>query len=222
MPLPQATTIWFRLANTIFKEDLGLTIVILWQQKLFVTPGNLARFAHVPGFAQPEAAASVNQRADKYGGTDGSYWVTVTEASSSLWSCIRTGDEKFTKTKPVDPRTIHIRRCDAPLPQSTALVIRRLWLTMLNQTTPLSHSERYFAVDATSEIFSAVNPEGKLLEAQAPTFESRNTDELVRIGFLLLDYCHIHEPERPEIARKIEIKARTLLARVSRSKNTKK
>ncbi len=53
------------------KTGSGTEYRKLWQQKLLVTPGNIARFAHVPGFAQPEAAVCVNQRADKGGGTSG-------------------------------------------------------------------------------------------------------------------------------------------------------
>ncbi len=56
-----------------------------------------------------------------------------------------------------------------------------------------------------------MSPDGKVFEAEAPTFESRNTDELVRIGFLLLDYCDVRPPKRPELAREIEKSASALL-----------
>jgi hypothetical protein len=183
----------------------------LWQRKLLVTPGNVARFAHIPGSNQTEVVVCIN-RSNRVGGA---YSITVTEASSSLWGCIRTADEKVT-----DPRSVHIRRCDAPFPDSTAVVIRNLWLAMLKQARPLS--ERIIAVDSTSEIFSAMNAEGKVLEAEAPPFESKNIDELERIGLLLLDYCDVRLDKRPELSREIEKRAARLLARVERSNSKRK
>ena len=113
------------------KTGSGADYRKLWQRKLLVTPGNIARFAHIPGFAQPEAAVCVNKRTEQKDGIPGGYWVTLTEASKSLWDCIPSGDEKFTKRSVADPRTVNIRRCDAPLPDSTALIIHTLWLKML-------------------------------------------------------------------------------------------
>jgi hypothetical protein len=91
---------------------------------------------------------------------------------------------------------------------------------MLTKATPLP--ERCFGVDSPTENFAAINSDGRLLEAEAPSCESRNTSELVRIGFLLLDYCDTHDVKRAELARKIENRASALLARLSRSKSAKK
>src|SRR5439155_8709440 len=148
----------------------------LWQKKLLVTPGNVARFAHIPGFATPETVVCVNQRTGKSNGSVGGYWVTRTEASSSLWNCIETGDEKFTKRRITDCRSVRVRRCDAPLPDSTAVIVRKLWLTMLRDARSLSLApgERVISVDSPSEILSAMSPKEKLLEAEAPTFKARN------------------------------------------------
>jgi hypothetical protein len=196
----------------------------VWQKKLLVTPGNVARFAHIPGFAEPEAVICVNQRPEKSDGSVGGYWATRTEASSSLWNCIETGDEKFTKRRITDCRNVRVRRWDAPVSDSTAVIVRKLWLTMLSDARPLSLApgERVISVDSPSEIFSAMSPEGKLLEAEAPTFKARNANELVRVGFLLLDYCGVSPAKRPQLAREIETRASRLLARVQPSKNSER
>jgi hypothetical protein len=192
----------------------------LWQQKLLVTPGNVARFARIPGFAAPEVVVCIDKRSAQRGGLPSGYWVTFTEASESLWNCIPTGDEKFTGRGVANARAAKVRRCDAPLPETTARTIHTLWLKMLTKATPLP--ERCFGVDSPTENFAAINSDGRLLEAEGPSCESKNTSELIRIGFLLLDYCNIDSGKRPELARKIEDRASALLARVSRSKNAKK
>jgi hypothetical protein len=91
---------------------------------------------------------------------------------------------------------------------------------MLTKARPLP--ERCFGVDSPTENFAAMGPDGRPLEAEAPGCASKNTSELVRLGFLLLDYCNTDNGKRAELARKIEDRASSLLARVSRSKNAKK
>ncbi len=208
------------LSEYRFQRGPGAEYRKLWQRKLLVTPGNVARFAHIPGFAQPEVVVCVDKRPNQKEGLPGGYWVTFTEASESLWNCIPTGDEKFTGRGVADARAVKVRRCDAPLPETTARTICTLWLKMLTKSTPLP--ERCFGVDSPTENFAAINPDGRLLEAEAPSCESKNTSELIRIGFLLLDYCNADNGKRAELARKIEDRASALLARVSRSKNAKK
>jgi hypothetical protein len=44
------------------KTGSGAKYRKLWQRKLLVTPGNVARFAHIPGFAQPEVVVCVDKR----------------------------------------------------------------------------------------------------------------------------------------------------------------
>src|SRR6266496_4203709 len=101
----------------------------LWQKKLFVTPGEVARFVHLPAFVDTEVAMSVYQAKGKRGSLAGDYWVTVTEPTVPLSNGIRSVNVQH----PVDARTITIHRADAPLPESAGQAVRRLWSTMLGQ-----------------------------------------------------------------------------------------
>ena len=181
----------------------------LWEQKLLVTPGDVARFVQLPGSAGVEIAVSVHRDTQKSGGLPGGYWVTMTQPSVPLSQCYPSvGNEK-----PIDSRIVHIRRCDAPLPASTAFVIQRAWLKTLKDSRPLPNSERWMSVDSTTEIFSAKSPDGKIMEAQAPPIplnSRKKVNALIRIGFWLADYCELHASDRPRLARKIETAASRL------------
>jgi hypothetical protein len=135
----------------------------LWQEKLFVTPGDVGRFVQLPGSVGVEVAVSVYQDARKSNGLRGGYWVTMTQPSVPLSQCYPSAGNE----KPIDPRTVRIRRCDAPLPASTALAAHRAWLKMLKASRPMSN-ERSLSVDSTTEIFSARKSGDKVLEAQSP------------------------------------------------------
>ena len=114
----------------------------------------------------------------------------------------------------VDPRTIVVKRWDAPLPESTAHAIRELWLTMLRQVGP-EPCVNCISLDSSTEIFSARESDGRTRRAQLSIDPKRQTIDLVKIAFLLIDYCWTPVSERPEEARKIEKAALTLLSRVS-------
>jgi len=101
----------------------------LYERKLFVTPGNLARFVLLPGpLAQTEIAFSVYQRGER----QGDYWVTLTEPTRRLADC----DPIDSALPKVNPSTIRVRRHDAQLPESAALAVHELWVTMLQQARP--------------------------------------------------------------------------------------
>jgi len=66
-------------------------------------------------------------------------------------------------------------------------------------------------VDSSTGIFSARDSEGKTLEAEAPMHVGKNTEALIKIAFLLHDYCAATESERPTLAEQIDKDTHTLL-----------
>ena len=80
----------------------------LWQKKLLITPGEIARFVGLPGTAGVETTVSVYRTPGKEGSLPSDYWVTVTQASESLWNCVEPGAKGQ-----VDPSAIAVERCDA-------------------------------------------------------------------------------------------------------------
>src|SRR5437762_7951712 len=95
----------------------------LIEEKLFVTPGDIARFVQFPGAYGTETALSIYRAS----GNDHSYWVTITQPSSSLWERAPHPEKREHK----DRSPIRVERCDASLPDSTAVAVRRVWLKML-------------------------------------------------------------------------------------------
>lgn len=183
----------------------------LWKEKLFVTPGDVARYVQLPGAAGREVAVSIYRQSKGQDDLRSDYWATATQSSVPLWDCLPVAGAE----KPIDPKTVQIRRWDAPLPESTALAIHTLWLAILSGTRPESEPDT-IAVDSTTEIFCATDASGRVLEAQTPVSPKENTLALVKIGNLLVDYCSASAPERTRIAGEIDKEARNLLDRVSK------
>lgn len=182
----------------------------LWQQKLLVTPGDVARFVSLPGLVGEESAVSVYRTQDKKYGLPGGYWLTVTQASGRLWNCIPAPGVK----RPIDPRTIKIVRCDLPLPESTALKIGDLWLAMLRHARP--PPEESVVLDSSSELYFAESPAGKTLAAQAPDtiIPGGKTTALMDLANSLIEYCNVPETRRAKRIREIERAASALIKRV--------
>jgi hypothetical protein len=188
----------------------------LWQQKLLVTPGEIARFVGLPGTGGVETTVSVYRAPGKEGSLPGDYWMTATQASESLWNCVEPG----TKDQ-VDPNAIAVERCDAPIPESTALTVHKSWLTMLSQSRP-QHDSRVIPVDSSREIFSAVDADGRILQGESSTAPKKNTKALINIALSLLEYCGADAHSRTTIATDIEKAASNLLDRVASSRGSKK
>lgn len=106
----------------------------LYEKKLFITRGDIARFVYLPGAVDPEMVVSVYRQGAGSHEHPTRYWITVTKPSARLWLCIHTGDEKFTGRKDLDPSTVLTSRADASLPESTAVAIHRLWTAALEKT----------------------------------------------------------------------------------------
>jgi hypothetical protein len=180
-----------------FEQDgLGATYRKLYEQKLLVTSGDVARYVFLPGLKGEEKSVSVYRAASKKGGMPGDYWVTATKSSGTLWSCVPETED------PVDDlRTIRIQRRDAPLPESTALAIHKLWLAKLAGTRPPPGNE--IQGDSDTMIFSATNSAGVVLRAEAHDLQKNNL-ALIGPGETLVEYCTMSASVRTQVARKIE------------------
>jgi hypothetical protein len=192
-------------------EPLGLRAVYeqLWRQKLLVTPGEIARFVGLPGTIGLETTISVYRAPEKENSLAGNYWVTATQASQRLWNCVEPGVEGKN-----DPDSIRVVRCDAPIPESTALALHTAWLAMLSRSRP-QHKTNEIVVDSSREIFSAADSSGRVLEAQGSTAPKENTKALINMALSLLEYCGSSADGRTNIASTVEREAKDLLRRVT-------
>ncbi len=179
----------------------------LWREKLLVTQGEVARFVSLPGPFGQETAVSVYRAAGKQGSLAGGYWVTVTRASQTLWEYF---GRPAAIPRPADLRTIKIERADAPLPESTALAMRKLWLTMLKRAWPEPKTSG-FSIDSNKEFFSAVDSRGKTIVARLPQRFTKNSRAIVRVVLSLMIYSELPASGRPSQARIIERNAHRLL-----------
>lgn len=171
----------------------------LWQEKLFITPANVARYVYLPADASVEVAVAVW---NETGPSNGNYFVTTTQPSKQLWQCIDTGAQEMVGRKPLNKDSISVIRHEARLPNSTARAIKRVWVAMLLQVRPIPSEPK--ALDSSTEIFSAPGPHGETLEGQIPTGATHKTIALFNIANMLADYCDSSDDERPTKAAKIE------------------
>jgi hypothetical protein len=193
--------------RTFEQNELGAAYRRLYEKKLLRTPGDVARFIFLPVLNGEERVASVYHSLDKKSALPGGYWVTATQSSMSLWDCVKPG-----VTAAIDPRTIRVRRRDAPLPESTARALHEVWLAMLTATRSMPTNE--IPNESDTMIFSATNADGTILRAQAYGFSDKNR-ALIELGDGLVQYCDVPASDRLEVARKIEKAAVALLKRIS-------
>jgi hypothetical protein len=177
----------------------------LWQRKLLVTGGEVARSVHLPGNVGVETVVSV-YRGDSERGAG--YYVTATQASRSLWDCVAP-DAK----KPVNADSIRIVRADAPLPTSTAVIVGKVWVAMLRRTREGRKADKIW-LDSSKEIFSAVAPDGRMLLGELRGLGERRTSALSNLAGSLFQYCGAPVSQRPQIARSIEEAAAALLKEI--------
>jgi hypothetical protein len=199
-----ARTTWDYLVPVEKETGSGAAYEKVWREKLLVTNGELARFVGLPGNVGEETSVSVYRRTGQSG--DGQYWLTATQASKRLWDAIE---------GTLDAKAVGVQRCDAPLPESTALAIHRVWIAMLSQVRPEPKSEQSIAVDTSTEIFSAAGSDGRLLQGQLSSEPGKNSSALLQLAFSLMKYCDVPQSERANKAREIEREATDLLNRVS-------
>lgn len=178
----------------------------LCQEKLFVTTGEVARYFFVPAFRDPETLVSIHRSRPLAGSLPGNYWVTVTRPTRRI-------GQLFTdpRRRPSEAKTIKVERRDAPLPESTAQAIHRVWLAMLQRARPRTRLD--MLLDSDAMFFSATDDAGETLRAEyyAP---SNDAFALGQIGQSLIGYGYASVRERAPLARDIETKASALYNRV--------
>lgn len=184
----------------------------LWRQKLLVTPGDIARSVHLPGNVGVETAVSVYRSPL----SNGEYRVTATQTSAPLWGCVAPD-----APEPVNPDSIAVARLEAPLPETTALAIQKVWRAMLLDVQKQPKSDELL-LERSTEIFSAAASDGRLLTGQIQGLGKHNTAALSELANLLLQYCDSPETRRVEIAHRIEKAASALLERIASANGNKK
>lgn len=172
----------------------------LFERKLFVTPGNVARYVFLTNAPNDgDRSAAVYRMPRKKGYLPGNYWITATVASDSI------GEKNV--------HGITVKRYDAALPATTAAALNELWLAILDRTRIED-----VVVCSPTGIFSASTESGAHFEAVTVSLaENSPCSALMQIGADLISYPQMQESKRVEAARKIEKAARNVLKRVTRS-----
>jgi hypothetical protein len=170
----------------------------LWEAKLFVTPGELARCLVVGGLEKSERAVSVYRKAGSTRADD--YWVTVTIASDDLWEWINDDPNKR-----MPWQKLKVARHDMPLPASTARAVRRAWVKMLKGVRKNRGPSIY--MDAPAVIFSATD-QGRILRGQMWGTPKGNVSTLYEIADLLAVICTKGSKARERDLGKVELMAR--------------
>lgn len=182
-----------------------------WQRQLLVTPGDVARFVSLPGTGDVETAVSIYRQPGTSNSLPGvDYWVTVTQASKSLWKAVESK---------IDPATVHIQRCDVQISESTAQAVHEAWIAMLTQTKARQTSG--ISVDSSQEVFSAAKPDGVILEGESSSTPKQNTKALIDIALSFMEYCEAPVAKRVQIMSKIEKTVSNLLDRIGSSSGRK-
>lgn len=182
------------------EEGLSLRYKQLYERKLFLTLGEIARYVRLPGLTGTELSVSIYRGPAK--ASVGPYKVTATIASGRLW------DTLPEMTYRIDPSTIKIRRMDASLPEATATLIHQAWLAKIQKMRDPPADE--FRLDSEHHIFSVLDSNGKLRRAEA-YYNWEETRLMIEIGEALLEYCAMTPPAREKAARKIERQAKALM-----------
>jgi hypothetical protein len=195
------------------KEAYGLSAVYreVWQRQLLVTPGEIARFVSLPGTNDVETAVSIYRESGKNNSLPGDYWVAVTQATESLWRAVESK---------IDPTTIRVQRCDAPIPESTAVAVQKAWIAMLTQARPRKATG--IVVDSSQEIFSTAKPDGAILEGESSSAPKQSTKALIDIALSFMEYCEAPAAKRTQLTNSIAKTASKLLARVDATRVSKK
>lgn len=181
----------------------------LWQKKLLVTPGDLARYVHLPSDTGVEDTVSLYVDPRKQGGLPGAFWLTGTQPRKCL------ADFTGFNLRLKEAQKVEVRRWDAPIRESTARRIHEVWVAMLKQIRPHDHSDE-ISTDITKELFSAEVRPGVILTGQLSAHSGQNTISLVDLGGLLTDYTRVPPSLRKKVASDIDKAAVSLLERLER------
>jgi hypothetical protein len=178
----------------------------LWEQKLLNRDAML-QFVSAPGGGGSETGISISRMAQRDDSGRPQFRLVVKEASSSLWSVVVAKYEQTAK-----PANVKVTTCEVPVPESTALVVHRAWLKMLQEIDP---APKALVLDATREIVFARTNEGRVLRARLPLSVDLgiNNKRLLKIASLLSRCCNESEAERVRDLRQIETLAKGITAR---------
>jgi hypothetical protein len=175
--------------------------------RLGVTPFDFGRVIVSPAF-EPEYSISI------YKGTavqQPAYRVTYMATTESIWALTNGGNDLN------DIERVRVRRADSEIPESTATILKQVWMRMLKQAhgqTPPAGEWGRIPMDSTSIEWYLQSPNRRAESAElnnyypigpnTRAFVNLTTENLVR-------YCKADPKQRNAIARTIEADARKLL-----------
>jgi len=195
-----------RIARTSIVAD-SAELGRLLKKKLYLTPDEAARYLFLTNGADGDRSVAVYQSVGKAHSLQDNYWITATEASTSLSRCIpyEGQEEPY-----VDPKSVVVQRYDAPLTASTARAVHELWLAMLER----SKLESEISIAPTG-VFSAINSSGTRLRAATSWLgDDSMSIAMMHLGETLIQYPKLPAARRAELAKVIEKESKRLLERV--------
>jgi hypothetical protein len=161
------------------------------ESKLFLTRADCARLS-VRSSSKPELALSVYSRRPNRSVRRRSYYVTITEASKSIYQALQDNDV----------RTIDVDRQTARIPGRTAVVLRELWKKLLAQANP-NDAPPEFAVNGEAiELSLDAVPYPASID-EIPVVGNEEGVALERLRDLLMRYCMTESSERAVLAEQI-------------------
>jgi hypothetical protein len=195
------------LVPVSFDSDLQYKALLI--EKLYVSQAEYGRAVIIPSAgSEGETCVAVYSSGTENG--EPKAHVVYTRANRNIWYLQSESNPKRT-SNPV----VKVKQTDAAVSESTALAISRAWKQMLCRTRPAirSGSERAI-LDATTVQFSLVNRDGEALYGQLPQPPTEGTTALYKLTELLIAYCDSDASKRPDLAKKIEDDANTLVAKL--------
>jgi hypothetical protein len=182
----------------------------LIRKKLFVTRDEVARYVFLTNGRDGDRSVALYRVARKPDSLLGNYWITTTEASTSLLRCIPYEGQEEPSVKLQD---VVVHRYNAPLPASTAQVVHQLWLAMLERSQP----EDEISISPTG-VFSATNASGTRLRAATSWLGDNSVSlAMMRLGESLINYPQVSTAKRAKLADQIEKESKRLLGRLEQT-----
>jgi hypothetical protein len=178
---------------------------LLLASKIGTSPFNCGRVIITPAF---EGESSLSVQCERFSGGQPKCYATYVSANDNLWQRTN-GVQKQEKA-----RLIGTKRIDAEMSETTAELIKQVWLRMLGQVQVHDNKKdkwRAVPIDGTGFEFSISHPRlSGELDLFAPDRGSKLT-ELMSISQELVDYCNAKPGKRRALADRIEREARHLL-----------
>ncbi len=179
----------------------------IWAAKLEVTAFDCGRFVSLPPF-DPESSVSMYSYKSDSGLRK--YRITYILAADNMWQA--SDGVKY----PEKAKSIRTTRVDLDMPESTALLLRNVWLRILQGDHPTESTTPRDRIPIDSPHF-----EWSLQRSNAPTLRVQDNFYVhpTPVAKLLEDlsdvtlpaYCKAEPSKRPTIVRQIEAQASALL-----------